>query len=104
MIRENGGWDDFKCIIIKEYPCNNKTELLIEEDRIMMEMKASLNDLRPYKSIEERLLYKSEKAKRYRDKNKEKICAKDKLYRDKNKEKIKETNKQYRDKIKNSIS
>ena len=33
MMRLNGGWDSFKMMIIKEYPCNNKTELLIEEER-----------------------------------------------------------------------
>ena len=29
MIRDNGDWKSFKIIIIKEYPCNTKTELLI---------------------------------------------------------------------------
>lgn len=43
MIRDNGGWIQFKMIIIKEYPCNSKTELLIEEDRLMMELKSNMN-------------------------------------------------------------
>ena len=30
MIRENEGWDTFKMIIIKEFSCVSKIELLIE--------------------------------------------------------------------------
>jgi seryl-tRNA synthetase len=33
MIRQNGGFNDFKIMIIKEFPCNSKTELLIEEEK-----------------------------------------------------------------------
>ena len=31
FIRDHGGWINWKMIIIEEYPCNNKTELLIRE-------------------------------------------------------------------------
>ena len=71
MIRDNGGWECYTMIVIKEYPCETKTEACIEEDRIMREMKATLNKLRAYLSLEE----KSEQRKEYREKNKEYISA-----------------------------
>ena len=45
-IRENGGWECFRMIIVKMYPCNSKVELLLEEDKIMQEYRASLNQLK----------------------------------------------------------
>jgi len=43
MIRDNGGWNCFKMIQIKEFPCNNRREAEAEEDRFMMELKANMN-------------------------------------------------------------
>ena len=54
MIRENGGWECFTMIVLKDFPCVSKTEACIEKDKIMREMKASLNTLRAYTSLEEK--------------------------------------------------
>ena len=54
IIRDNGGWDAFKMIIIKVYPCLTKTELLIEEDKMMMELKTSLNSCKAHCSDDEK--------------------------------------------------
>jgi len=67
MIRENGGWDNFKMIIIKEFPCDTKTELLIEEDKLMIEMKTNMNKYKSFVDKED----KKEWYKRYNDMNKE---------------------------------
>ena len=48
MIRNNGGFDLFKIMIIKELSCNTKIELLIEEEKHRKELKATLNDRRAY--------------------------------------------------------
>jgi hypothetical protein len=90
MIRDNGGWDQFKIIIIKEYPCNNKIELLIEEDRIMKELKASLNSQSAYTSSEDRILQKKELDKQYRINNIEKLKQYDKEYYKDHEKKYKE--------------
>ena len=37
------GEEHFKIILIKLFPCNSKNELVAEEDKIMRELKASLN-------------------------------------------------------------
>ena len=46
MMRQNGGWECFKMIKIKEFPCGNKRQAEAEEDRVMMEMRASMNEHR----------------------------------------------------------
>ena len=43
MIRENGGWDCFKMLEIKKYPCNDHREASSEEDKIIKELKSTLN-------------------------------------------------------------
>jgi len=96
MIRENGGWDQFKIIIIKEYPCDSKINLLIEEDRIMKELKANLNSQRAYISIEEEKLQKKELDKQYRINNLEKIKQYEKKYYEDHKQQHNEYSKQYR--------
>ena len=63
MIRYNGGWIAFKMVIIKVYPCLSKTELLIEEDRMMMELKTSLNSIKSHCSEDEIKRRREEKIK-----------------------------------------
>ena len=70
MIRANNGWDLFKIMIIKEFPCNSKIELLIEEEKLRKDLQATLNSNRCYRSIEENS--KKQINKEYRDNNKEK--------------------------------
>jgi len=48
FIRENGGWDNWKYQIIKNYNCNDRNELRIEEQRVINELKSTLNDINSY--------------------------------------------------------
>ena len=80
MIRENGGWDDFNMVVIKDFPCENKQQATTEEDRIMREMKATMNTFRASRSRKELQEYNHQ----YYDKNKEYFRE----YNEKNKEKI----------------
>ena len=82
MIRENGGWDNFNMIVIKEFPCENNRQAEAEEDRIMREMKATMNTYRASHSQKE---YQHQ----FYEKNKEKKHQ----YYEKNKEKYKEHSK-----------
>ena len=43
MIRNNGGWDSFKMLEIKKFPCNDKREALAEEDKVMKELSSNVN-------------------------------------------------------------
>ena len=42
-IRDNGSWNNWDMVLIKNYPCNDKKELHREEEKIRRELKASLN-------------------------------------------------------------
>ena len=82
-IRDNGGEWDMKPY--KEFPCENKLQLNIEEERIRCELKADLNSQSCYGNDMER---KKEMRKKWRENNSEKEnkCALE--YYHKNKEKI----------------
>jgi len=91
MIRENGGWDMFNMVIVKEFPCENKRQAEAEEDKWIREMKANLNSHRAFVTPEERI----EQMKQYRLEHKEQIAEQVKQYRLEHKEQIAERNKQY---------
>lgn len=78
MIRDNEGWDYFKMTIIKEFPCNSKTELLIEEDKLMLELKSNMNKLKAYLSEDEKKEYFRKYSENYRNNNKEIVKEKKK--------------------------
>ena len=48
VIREHGGWAAWNMIEIKKYPCANKREAEMEEDKIMRHIKANMNSCVPY--------------------------------------------------------
>jgi hypothetical protein len=91
MIRDNGGWELFKIIIIKVYPCNSKIELLIEEDKIMKELKTSLNTIKAYTTEEDKKIHKYN----YKKINEEKIKEVRKKYIENNIDIIKEKQAEY---------
>ena len=97
-IRENNG--KWKMEKIKDFPCENVTELRKEEDKIMLELNADLNERRAHTSVEE----KKEQRKEYRQANKEQIKERDKeykkIYREANKEKLNQKNRIYYQTIK----
>lgn len=84
----------------KEFPCENKTQLTIEEERIRCELNANLNshtcygkDMENYKNYQKEYRqqekYKNDK-KEYREKNKEYHKKYHEEWKKNNKEKIKE--------------
>lgn len=81
FIRENGGFENWSMILITEFNCNNKLELLREERKHIDELQSSLNCKKPTRTRKE---YQIECLKPYQ-----------KQYRIDNKEKIKEKNKKY---------
>ena len=94
MIREHGNWESFKIMIICEFPCNSKTELLIEEEKHRKELQASLNSIRAFRSIEEKKIHEQEYCKKYHISNQKYILEKKAIYCEKNKTKISEKAKE----------
>ena len=87
MIRENGGWQCFKMVMIEEYPCVNHLEACRREDECMRQLKSTMNSCGA--------VLDKEKIKQYREANKEKKFEYNKKYYEANKEKHIERVKQY---------
>lgn len=97
MIRDNGNWEAFKIMVIKNYPCNNKIELIIEEERHRKEFQATLNSCKAYRTKEEEKEYFKEYNKEYYEATKEERKEYKKEYYEENKDKLKEQMKEYRE-------
>lgn len=54
FIRNNGGWKNWIFIKIKEFPCANRTELNIEEQKYILADTNALNKNRAFRTEEER--------------------------------------------------
>ena len=80
IIRANGGWENWKMIAIEELQNISLKEARMKEEEYRINLKANLNVIRAYISVENDKL---EKKERY-EKNKEK-----------DKDRLKEYNKQY---------
>jgi len=88
-IRENGG--EWKITPIKEFPCESKLQLTIEEEKCRKELGATLNTYSCGTGIEmngNKKHYDKQYGKQYREQNKEKISEKSKKYYENNKQKI----------------
>ena len=102
IIRENGGWEEFKMIELKEFSCENKKEACLEEDKIMLELKSNLNTYRS-KEFNREEWYNfnidklTEQKSKYYKENKEHLSKLSNLYREKNKEYLAKINKEWRE-------
>jgi len=78
LIRENGGWEAFRMVPIKEFKCETKRQLDIEEERMRDELKATMNSRRAWADTQ---CHPSEAAiEKYRENEREKL-AKERLER-----------------------
>jgi len=92
-IRKNNGEWDMKPYA--EFSCNNKMEMMIEEERIRKELKADLNMISCFRTEDERLNYHKDYNKDYKIKNKDELRDKNKNYQNINKEEIADKKKDY---------
>jgi len=93
-IRDYGGWNNWNMVLIKDFPCNSKRELTTEEDKIMLEMKTTLNDQPAKANLQKRKAYQKQYSQLETSKIKRNL--RNKKYRDENPEKIKQKKaKQY---------
>ena len=95
FMRDNGGWDNWDMIQIKEVSCNSKRELEAEERKVFDELKPTLNINLPYRTSEEERIKRNIKTKIYQQKNKDIINEKRRIYVSKNIMKIREDVKEY---------
>ena len=50
LIRDNGGWDNFRMIEVEKYPCSDRREAEKRETEVMKEVKANMNSMSSYVS------------------------------------------------------
>lgn len=82
-IRELGGWDSIKTVMIEEFStCQNRLQLVKKEQEYIDNLKSLKNSVRSYISETQ----KKEEAKEYFNDNRDKINAKRRLNRLKKKE------------------
>jgi hypothetical protein len=89
-MRNNGGFDNFKMLEIKKFPCNDKREAETEEDKVMIELDANMNTIRASRNKKQWIndnkeQYKQYKKQYYEDNKEQRI-----QYYETNKAKIKE--------------
>ena len=82
------GVEHFEIKLIKNYPCNNKLELEIEEERYKIMLNAQLNMIRAHQTVEQRKAYENDWHAQYYQKNRVKINLKHSEYRENNRAKI----------------
>jgi hypothetical protein len=110
----NIGFNNVHIILIEEYPCSNKDELVRRERYWVDELKPLLNTNQPicfkeeYRQHEKRYCASNHELelewnKHYRANNRDAILEKKKLYDEKNQESILEKKKVYRAKNQESI-
>ena len=94
-IRQNGGWDNWRMVIIEEMIDATKIQAHIREEYYRVELGATLNSMCCGTGLT-REEYQKEYQKVYKQTNKEKIKEYQKVYKQTNKEKQKEYIKEYR--------
>jgi hypothetical protein len=94
IIRENGGWDNWKMIMIEEYPCNNSLEARSRERYWQEQTDASMNSIKAQRSCIERTIDTTEKRKNKYESNKKYILEQKKQYYINNKDEINKKRKE----------
>jgi hypothetical protein len=99
-IRENGGWDNWRIVILEELGVVSFTEARIKEEEHRVKLNANLNMNKCYRTEEDHL----KQMKEWRENNKEHIAEYKKEYQQKNKEHIAKQNKEYKEQNKEAIA
>ena len=86
-IRENGGWDNWRMVIIEECGEISFTQARIKEEEHRVKLNANLNMSRCYRTEEEK--------QNYYENNKEYISQQKKEYNERNKEYFDKVKKEY---------
>jgi len=99
-IRDHGGWDNFRMVLVEECGDISRNQATIREEHHRLQLNASMNSKKAFSSEDD----KKQQQKQYNEANRDKIKEDCKKYYEANRDKIKERRKEYRkanqDKIK----
>jgi len=90
FVSDNGGWSHFKIILIEDYPCERKEQLLVREQYYKETLKASLNDKNCFGIDKERI---EKYQKQFYEQHIDELKQQMKQYYNENKDKIKQYQK-----------
>jgi len=93
-----------KIILLENYPCNCREELVKKEQEIIEQYDNLLNQVRAFNSEEYNKEYNKEYFEKYRENNRDKILEYKKKHYEKNKNKIIEKSKVYNENNKEKLS
>jgi len=65
-IRDNGGWENWRFVILEEFPCQSKTQAEIREEFWRKQLNATMNTNKAHETREEYLQRHREEMKKYR--------------------------------------
>jgi len=106
-IMENGGFEKFRIVLVEDYPCSCKKELVRREGELIKSFNPVGNRYIAGRTKSEWLDDNKEKIlerlREWREDNKEKIQEKNRKYHEQNKEKILEQRREYREQNKDKI-
>ena len=105
FIRDHGGWNNWRMVLVKDFPCNSNLELVKEEQNIIEELEeyCTLNINRTWRSEEYKEEYNKQYLKQYYKDNTEQLKEYKKQYFQNNKEKVYNYMKKYREENKDRI-
>ncbi len=102
-IRENGGWDNWRMVLIEECDGISFTQARIKEEENRVKLNANLNSQRCHLTQEAKQERDHKYDKEYYKKNKEIILEKNKEHYENNKEQYKQKDKKYYENNKEKI-
>lgn len=80
-IRELGGWEFVRHVMIEEFTtCQNKLQLIRREQELIDAQNATQNSVRAYRTEEQKKQQDCVKSKKYHDANKEKIKERKRIW------------------------
>jgi hypothetical protein len=92
------GWDRVRIVLVEDYPCENKQQLIRKEDeyiRLHKDNTMCLNMICAFRTPEQNAEHIAKYKKQHYEINKEEIAEQDKQYYEQNKERIAERKKQH---------
>ena len=105
FIRNNGGWDEFKMVLIEYYKCNDANELTAREQHFINEFKTHLlNQKYASRTMKQYRIDNKIEIAKYREDNKVAITIKSAKYREDNNAEIKIQKAKYREDNKEKIA
>lgn len=103
FILNNGGFENWRVIIIEKFPCKSKIELIAREDYWMKHKNASLNSIPAYINEKDKKQLSIARSATYRNNHLDEARIRGKEYRSNNKDLVLQNKKEYYEKNKDHV-